>query len=72
MPLYKAIATKTQGLSNHQLLQKGMEVTFSHIGYPWSDTNGKPINDAFLRMYGIDLRANGVLSPGFIEVKEVK
>ena len=66
-----ACLCKNQGLANKQPIQKGMEVTFSHIGYSWSDTNYTPINDAFLRIYGIDLRSNGVLSPGFIEIKEI-
>lgn len=74
MGLFKATIIRTQNLGNNIVIEKGMSVQFSLMGIPW-DGNGsgmKTINDAFLRVYGIDLKAGNVLSPGFVLVEEVK
>lgn len=73
MPLYKATVKITQPLPDGSLLEKGMSVQFSYIGVVW-DGNGpgtQAINDAFLRVYGIDLKTNFALHPGYIEVERV-
>ena len=73
MALYKATITKTQNLGNGVLIEKGMSVHFPLIGIPWNGGTGtKAINDAFLRVYGIDLKARHVLSPGFVSIEDVK
>lgn len=73
MALYKATITKTQNLGNGVLIEKGMSVQFPLIGITWDGGSGtKAINDAFLRAYGIDLKAGNVLSPGFVSIEEVK
>lgn len=73
MALYKARIIRTQNLGNNQLIEKDMEVQFSYFGHPWDGGAGpKAINDAFLRVYGIDLKANNVLGPGFVEVEKIK
>jgi len=74
MPLYKATITKTERLPDGSIIEKGMTLQFSLIGIPW-DGNGPgtmAINNAFMRVYGIDLKANFVLSPGFVSVEEVR
>lgn len=74
MGLFKATIIRTQNLGNNIVIEKGMSVQFSLMGIPW-DGNGpgmKAINDAFLRVYGIDLKTGNVLSPGFVLVEEVK
>lgn len=51
-----------------------MTLQFTHFGIPW-DGNGQgteAINNAFLRVYGIDLKANFALNPGFVNVEEVR
>lgn len=51
-----------------------MTLQYSHINFPW-DGNGpgtEAINNAFLRVYGIDLKANFALNPGFVSVEEVR
>ncbi|WP_430613393.1 DUF6140 family protein [Flavobacterium sp. JP2137] len=72
MGLYKVTVIRKVALVNQQVIENGMEVSFSSFIPPWSDNNGKPINDAFMRVYGIDLKAHNVLSPGFLEVTEIK
>jgi len=74
MALFQATVLRTEHLQNGQVIEKGMTLQFSYFGIPW-DGNGpgmKAINDAFYRIYGIDLQANFALNPGYIEVKEVK
>ncbi len=74
MALYKATITKTERLPDGSIIEKGMTLQYSHINFPW-DGNGpgtEAINNAFLRVYGIDLKANFVLSPGFVSVEEVR
>lgn len=70
MALYQATITTTHNTGSF-LIEKGMRVTFASFTPPWSVEGGKLINDAFLRVYGIDLKAGFVLSPGFVEVVEI-
>ena len=74
MALYKATITKTDRLPNGSIIEKGMTLQFTHFCIPW-DGNGpgtEAINNAFLRVYGIDLKANFDLNPGFVSVEEVR
>lgn len=71
MALYQATVKLSQSLSHGQVLEKGMRVTFSSFAPPWSVQGGMPINEAYLRVFGIDLKANQVLGPGFIEVIQI-
>ena len=74
MALYKATITKTERLPDGSIIEKGMTLQFTHFGIAW-DGNGSgtmAINNAFLRVYGIDLKANFALSPGYVSVEEVK
>lgn len=74
MALYKATITRTERLADGQIIEKGMTLQFSHFGIPW-DGNGagtEAINNAFLRVYGINLKTNHALSPGFVSVEEVR
>lgn len=74
MALYIATITKTERLPDGSIIEKGMTLQFTHFGIPW-DGNGpgtEAINNAFLRVYGIDLKANFALNPGFVSVEEVR
>lgn len=74
MALYKATITKTERLPDGSIIEKGMTLQYSHINFPW-DGNGpgtEAINNAFLRVYGIDLKGNFALNPGFVSVEEVR
>ncbi|SFI85270.1 DUF6140 family protein [Myroides guanonis] len=70
MARYQATISKTHNTGTF-LIEKGMQVDFVSFTPPWSVEGGKPINDAFLRVYGIDLKAGYVLSPGFVDVMEL-
>ena len=74
MALYRATITKTERLPDGSIIEKGVTLQYSHINFPW-DGNGpgtEAINNAFLRVYGIDLKANFALNPGFVSVEEVR
>lgn len=74
MALYKATITKTERLPDGSIIEKGMTLKFTHFGIPW-DGNGpgaEAINNAFHRVYGINLKTNYALNPGFVSVEEVK
>lgn len=70
MPRY--VATVIQAFTNEQVyLEKGMRVEFVSFSPPWMD-NGKVVQQAFMRVYGIDFSKGGGCSPAFIEVVEIK
>ena len=71
MAFYRATITQKRGLHGGQFIEKGMSVTFPCIGNPWSHNQGNDINQAFIRIYGIDLKAHGMLNRTIVEVKEV-
>lgn len=74
MALYKATITKTERLPDGSVIEKGMTLQYSHVNFPWDGygPGTMAINDAFLRVYGIDLKANFALSPGYVSVEKVK
>lgn len=53
-------------------IEKGMSVEFTSFSPPWIVEQAKPIQDAFIRGYGKDLKQGLACNPGFIEVKEIK
>jgi len=63
MALY-TITTKMRkhAPSGQLLIEPGMSVTVPCNA-------GNPVYDAFLRMYGVDLRAAGALNASFLDVK---
>ena len=65
MALY-TITTKMRkhAPSGQLLIEPGMSVTV-----PVYFNNGQLVVDAFLRMYGVDLRAAGALNTSFLDVK---
>lgn len=72
MPLYKATITQKRRLHGGVFIEPGMTLNFPCVGNPWSHNKANEINNAFIRVYGIDLKAGNVLSPGFVLVEEVK
>lgn len=70
MARYRATVIRT--FNNEQVyLEKGMSLDFVSFKHPWMD-NGQPVQDAFMRVYGIDFSKGGGCSPAFIEVVEIK
>ena len=71
MALY-TITTKMRkhAPSGQLLIEPGMSVTVPcNAGNPVYFNKGQLVVDAFLRMYGVDLRAAGALNASFLDVK---
>lgn len=72
MALYKATITQKRGLQGGVFIEPGMTVTFPCVGNPWTINQGNDINQAFIRIYGIDLKKLGVLNRLIVNVEEVR
>lgn len=71
MALYK-ITTKRKFVNGNLLIDQGMSVQVSSFAAnPLYYDEGKDVNNAFLRMYGIDLKPHGLLSNTFLEVEKL-
>ena len=71
MALYK-VTTKRQFVSGNLLIDKGMSVQVSSFAAnPLYYDQGHAVNNAFKRIYGIDLKPHGLLSNTFLEVEKI-
>lgn len=71
MPLYK-ITTKRQFINGNLLIEKGLSVqVLSFASNPLYYDEGNDINTTFLRIYGIDLKAQGLLTAAFLNVEKI-
>ena len=71
MALYK-VTTKRKFVSGNFLIDKGMSVRVSSFAAnPLYYDEGNDVNNAFKRLYGIDLKPHGLLSATFLEVKKL-
>lgn len=72
MALFK-VTVKTTGVVNGIRLEKGMSVEIpSSYSNPLTTNGGHEVQDAFLRVYGIDLKKAGItLSGSRFEVKKI-
>ncbi len=70
MPLYR-ITIKADKNTNAVVLQKGMSVDIPTLTStnPLLVNGGKEVQDAFMRIYGKDLRRAGALNSGYLDVK---
>lgn len=70
MALFK-ITTKRKFINGNLLIDKGMSVQVSSFAVnPIYYNEGNDVNNAFLRIYGIDLKPQGLLSATFLEVEK--
>ena len=70
MALFK-ITTKRKFINGNLLIDKGMSVQVSSFAVnPIYYNEGNDVNNAFLRIYGIDLKPQGLLSAAFLEVEK--
>lgn len=72
MPRFR-ITTKTRKMSNGIIIEPGMSVeivtqTFSN---PVSTNGGQAVVDAFMRIYGIDIKKAGALNMVYLDVKQL-
>lgn len=73
MPLYK-VSLKSSGNANTIAFEKGMsvQVNMPTTNNPVLSNGGKIVADAFMRIYGLDVKKAGVLNGAYMLVEEVK
>lgn len=72
MPLFR-ITTKQSKNANGVRIEKGMsvEVVTSSMSNPLTTNGGQAVADAFMRIYGIDVRKAGILSTVYLDVVRI-
>ena len=72
MPRFR-ITTKTRKMSNGIIIEPGMsvEVVTQTFSNPVSTNGGQVVVDAFMRIYGIDIKKAGALSTVYLDVKQI-
>ncbi len=72
MPLFR-ITVKQSKNSNGVRIEKGMsvEVVTQSMSNPVSTNGGQVVADAFMRLYGVDIKKAGALSMVYLDVVKV-
>ncbi len=72
MPRFR-ITTKQRKMSNGIIIEPGMsvEVVTSSFSNPVSTNGGQAVVDAFMRIYGVDIKKAGALSTVYLDVKQI-
>jgi hypothetical protein len=72
MALYKATLKRTSTV-NGVRMEKGMSVNVvtKYTSNPLTINGGEDVREAFLRIYGIDLRKAWALSSSYIEMQKI-
>lgn len=72
MPLFQ-ITVKRTTYTNGVRLEPGMSVQISSPSFsnPVITNGGIPVQDAFMRIYGIDLKKAGALNMMYLEVEQI-
>ena len=72
MPKFK-ITTKQRKMSNGIIIEPGMsvEVVTSSFSNPVSTNGGQAVVDAFMRIYGVDIKKAGALNTVWLDVKQI-
>ena len=72
MPLFR-ITVKQSKNSNGVRIEKGMsvEVVTQSMSNPVSTNGGQVVADAFMRLYGVDIKKVGALSMVYLDVVRV-
>ena len=72
MPLFR-ITVKQSKNSNGVRLEKGMsvEVVTQSMSNPVTTNGGQVVADAFMRLYGVDIKKAGALSMVYLDVVKV-
>ena len=70
--LYR-ITVKTSKLSNGIRVEKGMsvDVVSNSMSNPVVTNGGQIVADAFMRIYGIDIKKVGALSMAYLDVERI-
>lgn len=72
MPLYR-VTVKQMKVSNGLRIEKGMsvDVVTNSISNPVVTNGGQLVNDAFMRIYGIDLKKIGAMNMIYLDVNRI-
>ncbi|MDE6814074.1 MAG: hypothetical protein K2J28_09675 [Duncaniella sp.] len=72
MPLYR-VTVKQPKVSNGLRIERGMsvEVVTNSISNPVSTDSGQSVADAFMRVYGIDMKKIGALNMIYLDVVRI-
>ena len=72
MPLFR-ITVKTMKNSNNIRIEKGMsvDVVSNSMSNPVITNGGQPVADAFMRIYGVDIKKAGALSMAYLDVQRI-
>lgn len=72
MPIFR-VTTKSRKQTNGTLIEPGMsvQVVTKSFNNPVCTNGGQEVVDAFLRMYGVDIRQAGCLSTAWLDVERV-
>ena len=67
------ITTKQMKNANGIRIEPGMsvEVVTQSMSNPVLSNGGQPVVDAFMRIYGIDIRKAGVLNMNYLEIERI-
>lgn len=73
MPLFR-ITVKQMKNSNGVRLERGMSVDVATQSFnnPVVTNGGQAVADAFMRIYGVDIKKAGVLSTSYLDVQRVE
>jgi len=72
MPLFR-ITVKTMKNTNNIRLEKGMsvDVVSNSMSNPVLINGGQSVADAFMRIYGVDIKRAGALSMVYLDVQRI-
>lgn len=72
MPLFR-VSVKQMKISGSVRIEKGMavDVVTNSLSNPVSTNGGQTVNDAFMRIYGIDLKKLGALNMIYLDCQRI-
>lgn len=72
MPLFR-VTVKTMKINNGIRIEKGMsvDVISNSLSNPVLTNGGQSVNDAFMRIYGVDMKKLGALNMAYLDVQRV-
>ena len=72
MPLFR-VTVKQSKLSSGIRIERGMsvDVVTNSMSNPLTTNGGQSVADAFMRIYGVDMRRLGALSTVYLDVERI-
>ncbi len=72
MPLFR-VTVKNSKNTNGVRIERGMsvDVVTNSMSNPVTTNGGQPVVDAFMRIYGIDIRKAGALSMAWLDCERI-